>query len=97
MLNDYDWGGYLINELYPRKVFIDGRSDFYGPDLMNDFLVLSSVAPGWEDVLLKHDIEVMLIADGSQLADRLDAEPEAWPRVFTGEYEAVFARGDIAQ
>src|SRR6185312_7463977 len=30
----YDqWGDYLIYRLYPKmKVFIDGRSDFYGPD-----------------------------------------------------------------
>jgi hypothetical protein len=97
MLNHYDWGGYLINELYPRKVFIDGRSDFYGPELMNDFLTLDTVAPGWEGVLEEHDIEVILIKDGSPLAYRLDDEPESWVRVFTGEYEVVFARTDIAK
>jgi len=96
MLNDYDWGGYLINELYPRKVFIDGRSDFYGAKLMNEFLTLSTVAPGWEEILEEHDIEVVLIKQGSPLSHRLDAEPESWVRVFTGEYEAVFARTDIA-
>jgi hypothetical protein len=97
MLNHYDWGGYLINELYPRKVFIDGRSDFYGPELMNEFLRLDTLAPGWEDVLAKYDIEVILIKEGSPLAYRLDGEPESWERVFTGEYEAVFARADIAR
>jgi hypothetical protein len=97
MLNHYDWGGYLINELYPRKVFIDGRSDFYGPELMNDFLTLDTLAPGWEDVLAKHDIEVVLIKDGSPLSHRLDAEAGSWARVFTGEHEVVFARVDIAR
>jgi hypothetical protein len=96
LLNHYDWGGYLINELYPRKVFIDGRSDFYGPALMNDFLTLDTVAPGWEDVLSRWDIGVVLIKDGSPLSHRLDEEPESWVRVFTGAYEVVFARADIA-
>ena len=96
MLNHYDWGGYLINEMYPRKVFIDGRSDFYGPELMNDFLALDTVAPSWESVLLKHDIEVILIKDGSPLSSRLDSETDSWVRVFTGEYEVVYARTDIA-
>ncbi len=96
MLNHYDWGGYLINEMYPRKVFIDGRSDFYGPELMNDFLTLDTVAPSWERVLEKHEIEVILIKDGSPLSSRLDAAPNLWVRVFTGEYEAVFARSDVA-
>jgi hypothetical protein len=96
LLNHYDWGGYLINELYPRKVFIDGRSDFYGPELMNDFLTLDTVGAGWEDVIEEYDIEVILIKDGSPLAHRLDAATEDWTRVFTGKYEAVFARNDIA-
>jgi hypothetical protein len=97
MFNDYDWGGYLINELYPRKVFIDGRSDFYGDALLKDFRTVISVTPGWEDVLKKFDIEVMLIKDRSALSNRLDAEPDSWVRVFTGAKEVVFARADIAK
>jgi hypothetical protein len=97
MFNDYDWGGYLINELYPRKVFIDGRSDFYGDELMNDFRTVITLTPGWQDILKKYDIEVMLIKDNSVLSARLDDEPESWARVFTGEHEAVFARSDVAK
>jgi hypothetical protein len=97
MFNHYDWGGYLINELYPRKVFIDGRSDFYGDGLLNDFNAVNTLAPGWEDILQKYDIEVMLIKADSPLSYRLDAEPESWVRVFTGESEVVFARADIAR
>jgi hypothetical protein len=97
MFNDYDWGGYLINELYPRKVFIDGRSDFYGDTLMKDFRKVISVTPGWQDILKKYDIEVMLIKDRTALSDRLDSESDSWVRVFTGEHEAVFARSDIAE
>jgi hypothetical protein len=97
MFNHYDWGGYLINELYPRKVFIDGRSDFYGDELMYDFRTVNTVQPGWQDVLAKYDVEVMLIKDASPLSDRLDAAPETWVRVFTGDSETVFARADIAR
>ncbi len=33
IFNQYEWGGYLIWQLYPsEKVFIDGRSDLYGLD-----------------------------------------------------------------
>jgi hypothetical protein len=97
MFNDYDWGGYLINELYPRKVFIDGRSDFYGDALMNDYRTVNRVAAGWDDVLEKHDIEVVLIKEGSLLSEQLGAEADAWVRVFINENEVVFARADIAR
>ncbi len=97
VFNHYDWGGYLINELYPMKVFIDGRSDFYGDKLMTDFRDVQTLAPGWEDVVAEHDIEVFLIEADSALAVRLDAEPETWRRVLTGPVEAVFVRTDIAK
>ena len=97
MLNDYDWGGYLINELYPRKVFIDGRSDFYGDELMRDFRTVISVSPGWEDVLTEVRHRSHANQGGVPLSHRLDAEPDSWVRVFTGEYEVVFARADIAK
>ncbi|HLG12052.1 MAG TPA: hypothetical protein VI876_09855 [Dehalococcoidia bacterium] len=96
VFNHYDWGGYLINELYPMKVFIDGRSDFYGDKLMTDFRDVQTLEPGWQDVVKEHDIEVFLIKDESALSDRLDAEPETWRRVFTGPVEAVFVRSDLA-
>ncbi len=35
IFNHYDWGGYFIWKLYPTtRVFIDGRADLYGPDLL---------------------------------------------------------------
>jgi hypothetical protein len=46
--------------------------------------------------LAKHDIEVVLIKDGSPLSHRLDSETGYWVRVFTGEHEVVFARADVA-
>jgi hypothetical protein len=36
ILNEYAWGGYLIEELYPQKVFVDGRADFYGRKILNE-------------------------------------------------------------
>ncbi|MGD0976568.1 MAG: hypothetical protein ABR866_20980, partial [Candidatus Korobacteraceae bacterium] len=34
----YDWGGYAIWKLYPEyRVFVDGRADLYGDDLLGQF------------------------------------------------------------
>ena len=97
VFNHYDWGGYLINELHPRKVFIDGRSDFYGDGLMTDFHDIQTLAAGWEGVITQHNVEAFLIKTDSALANRLDAEPETWVRVFTGPVEAVYVRSDLAK
>ena len=79
------------------KVFIDGRSDFYGDKLMTDFRDVQTLEPGWEDVIAKHDIQAFLIEDDTPLSARLDAEPDKWRRVFTGPIEAVFVRAMQAQ
>jgi hypothetical protein len=46
------YGGYLIYRFQgARKVFCDGRSDFYGADFLGDYLMLIDVRPGWRDIL----------------------------------------------
>ncbi|MFN7921204.1 MAG: hypothetical protein U0Q16_13980 [Bryobacteraceae bacterium] len=43
------YGGYLIYRFEGRrKVFFDGRSDFYGAAFMKDYIALVQVRPGWE-------------------------------------------------
>jgi len=47
-----DWGGYLIYRFNgSRRVYFDGRSDFYGADYMKSYLKLIEVRPGWEQLL----------------------------------------------
>jgi hypothetical protein len=42
------FGGYLIYRFRgERKVFFDGRSDFYGADFMKRYIRLVEVRPGW--------------------------------------------------
>jgi len=39
IFNSYDNGGYLLWRLYPRyRVYIDGRTDLYGNDFMQNYL-----------------------------------------------------------
>lgn len=43
------FGGYLIYHFAgQRKVFFDGRSDYYGVDFMRDYIELVQVRPGFE-------------------------------------------------
>ncbi len=47
-----EWGDYLIFNLYPRKkVFVDGRSDFYGDDFGERYLDVLNVQWNWQKIL----------------------------------------------
>jgi hypothetical protein len=46
------FGGYLIYRFAgQRRVFFDGRSDFYGSDFMKRYIRLVEVRPGWQTEL----------------------------------------------
>lgn len=46
------WADYLIYRFYPQqKVYLDGRSDFYGPAIGDEYLRTVAAAPGWRQTL----------------------------------------------
>lgn len=94
LYNDYSWGGYLIYKLYPdAPVFIDGRSDLYRSGLIDDYVAIARLEPGWAALLDEYAIDVALMRKKSRLAEALRADAR-WREALTGEYEAVFERVD---
>jgi hypothetical protein len=92
MFNDYNSGGYLIYKLYPDvPVFVDGRTDFYGNDLLKDYFRIDHAEPGWDGLLQQYGVEVVLIDKQLPLAKAMDAEA-SWQRVFSGTNEVVYTR-----
>jgi hypothetical protein len=62
ILNPDGWGGYLIYKLYPaRRVFIDGRSDYYGPSVAKDYLCLRAACENWQNLVARYDFQFALI------------------------------------
>jgi hypothetical protein len=68
----YDWGGYAIWKLYPKyQVFVDGRADLYGDDLMHQFSTAAQLRTGWRDVLDNWKVDAVLVPSSSALAQAL--------------------------
>jgi hypothetical protein len=66
------YGGYLIYRFRgERKVFFDGRSDFYGLSFMAEYVDLVQVRPGWEKILRRHGPTHALVPLNYSLADAL--------------------------
>jgi len=72
MLNEYDWGGYLIRYAPEHRTFIDGRGEaLFLPDVLDDFQRVVALAPGYRDVLKRWDISVALLRPERPLAGAL--------------------------
>ena len=76
IFNHYDWGGYLIWNLYPStRVFIDGRTDLYGEPLLHDFADLYQFHGPWQEILQRWRIQTVIVPPDSALATGLRSAP----------------------
>lgn len=77
ILNHYDWGGYLIWKLYPNTpVFIDGRADLYGSQLLHDFADIYQFKDGWRQILQRWHVQTVIVPPDSALAIGLQSAPD---------------------
>jgi len=88
------WGDYLIYRLYPRvRVFVDGRSDYYGPDFENKALDVVTVSYGWDKTLARFAVDTVLMPPNTPLVGALK-ESSRWQVVYDDGVALVFrARG----
>lgn len=92
MFNTYRWGGYLIWNLWPEyQVFIDGRADMYGTQMLKDYQKVVKLKPGWQALLQRHEVEWLLLKARSALAVVL-AQDGDYARVYEDDTAALFVR-----
>jgi hypothetical protein len=88
----YDWGGYAIWKLYPEyRVFVDGRADLYGDDLLRQFTTVVRLHTGWRDILDRWKIEAILVPPSSAVAQALLLDP-AWHVAFSDSKTVLLLR-----
>jgi hypothetical protein len=91
MFNDYGWGGYLELALPEHRVFVDGRNDFFGPELIQDFDTVNRAHPGWEDALRRDKVDWTILPRAHPL-NILLALHKDWSLSYTDEVAAIYSR-----
>lgn len=87
-----EWADYLLYRFYPRqRVFFDGRSDYYGEDLMREFVSAYLGRRDWADVLDRHQCDLVLVPTDCALAT-LIAGDRRWRLVDSDDQAVLFAR-----
>ena len=85
-----EWGDYLIYQLYPqKKVFVDGRFDFYGPKFGEKYLDVMNVKYDWEQDLSRYDVDTILLPVDASLAGALK-QSRGWRVVYDDGVAIVF-------
>jgi hypothetical protein len=86
LLNEYDWGGYLIWRAPERPVFVDGRLFPFLPNVFADWREAVELGPRWKEVLDRYKVAQVLLRPDRALVSAL--REQGW-RVVTEDARAV--------
>jgi len=92
MFNSYNWGGYLIWRLWPDYlVFVDGRTDLFGDELLSQYLQVHFAQPGFQEVLDEHGVNFVLTeADG--FTTNFLALDDGWRLAHSDDVAVIYVR-----
>ena len=76
VLTTDQWADYLIYTNPQQKVFVDGRSDFYGPEVGNEYIHVVNGQWDWDTILKKYGFNVALLPVEVPLTQLLKLRPE---------------------
>ncbi len=90
------WADYLIYRFYPdQRVFADGRSDFFGPELGDEYLRTTQGDYRWRTTLERFGVDTVLAPVSWPLATLLKAEP-GWRIVADNGQAILFAHHGVS-
>ena len=95
MFNSYNWGGYLMFAAPDHPVFVDGRTDLYGDELLRDYLRIAFLQGDWQAYLDTYDIGWVVIEAGGGLASAL-RQTAGWQLVYEDDLAVIFVREGAA-
>jgi hypothetical protein len=82
------WADYLTFHFYPRhKIFVDGRSDFFGQEISENYVQILKGQYGWDTLMKRYDLDAALVPQQSALASLLRVNP-GW-RLIDADSEAI--------
>jgi hypothetical protein len=92
MFDNDEFGDYIIYAAWPQyKVFVDGRSDMYGVDIIKEYLKVVRIKPGWDEVLKKYDVK-WIIFDAHSALSLFLMERDEWKLIYADKVANIFVK-----
>lgn len=90
LFNSYNWGGYLLWALPQYPVFVDGRADLYGNEIINQWHAVVSGNENAIHILNEWQINLILIEPYWEIIRILESND--WQKVYEDEQAIIFIR-----
>ena len=86
------WGDYLLWTGYPRqRVFMDGRSDFFGEPIGREYATVMSAASGWRQILDRRQINMILLPPETPVVEALVSDAH-WRVLYRDKQAVLFEK-----
>jgi hypothetical protein len=90
LFNEYNWGGYLTLELPQYPVFVDGRTDLYGDDILEQWFTIARAEEGWQELVDQWQINLILLKPNTPLVTVL--AQSGWQLLFQDDISVLYGR-----
>jgi hypothetical protein len=91
MFNPFGWGGFLTLAMPAHRVFVDGRDDFYGPELIRELNSVDQVHHDWDVTLKKYNVGWTILPRTHPLNALLGLRTD-WSLAYEDDVTAIYAR-----
>jgi len=90
IFNSYNWGGYLIWRDPRVKVYVDGRTDLFGDEILGEWMTIIQAGNEWQNLLEKWDVTRVIIEPNRPLASIISSK--GWVERYRDTQAVVFDR-----
>ncbi|HEY7463039.1 MAG TPA: hypothetical protein VH987_01200 [Candidatus Limnocylindria bacterium] len=91
IFNRYEWGGYIGQHRPDHTIFMDGRADLYGDDLLRMYVSVIGLEVDPQSIFDRYDIDHAVLPPDWRLAAWFDDSP-MWERVYADSTAAIWVR-----
>lgn len=92
IFNAYNWGGYIAWKEPDVPVFVDGRTDLYGDEILGQWVSVMQADNEWEIILEKWNITRVIIEPERPLVRA--AKMANWAEVYRDEQAVILDRAN---
>ena len=91
ILNEYNWGGYLDWALPGMPIYVDGRTDLFGDELIGEWMQLLQADGNWADRLDDWNVDWVLVKPDRPIVQAL-AGRSGWAQVYVDDTCSLWKR-----
>lgn len=90
MFNSYTWGGYLQWSLPEVKVFVDGRTDLFGDEIIKQWISMTNAEENWREVVTEWNIQYAILDPNRPIVSVL--LESGWKKLYQDETSVILVR-----